>query len=70
MQQHTCSAWKKDQDKECNTNCPACRAQDNIDCTCPDYWFPPDRRDVLRKTPHDFGRILQHHVSCAKRNHA
>lgn len=66
--EHTCSAWKQDQDKDCNTKCPACREQDEIECTCPDWWFPSHRRETLRKLPHGFGRTLNHHSTCAKAN--
>ena len=37
------------------------------DCTCPEWWFPPDRREIHRKLPHNHEGILQHHEDCAKR---
>jgi hypothetical protein len=33
------------------------------------WWFPADRREQLRKLPHNYGKVLQHHTTCAKRNH-
>lgn len=64
MTTHTCSPLKTAE--AASKACPACRAQDNVACTCPDYWFPPDRREQLRKAPHNLGGVLQHHASCAK----
>ena len=61
---HTCSPWLKD--KRTNADCPACRAQDTIACTCHDYWFPFDRREILRAMPHGMGGGLAHHASCRK----
>ena len=37
-----------------------------VECTCPDYWFPPDRREKLRKLPHDYMGVLAHHDTCKK----
>lgn len=39
-------------------------AQLAIECTCPDYWFPEQRREALRKLPH--GNGLAHHSECAR----
>lgn len=36
------------------------------ECTCPDYWFPPDRREKLRKLPHNYMGVLAHHDTCKK----
>ena len=46
------------------------RSQDDPEpepeCTCPDWWFPPDRREKLRKLPHDYMGVLAHHDTCKK----
>lgn len=36
------------------------------ECTCPDWWFPPDKRDKLRKLPHNYEGVLAHHNTCKK----
>lgn len=63
---HTCSPWLKDQESDGNKNCPGCRAQDDVVCTCPDWWFPQNRREKLRLMPHGFGGMLSHYKTCAK----
>lgn len=35
-------------------------------CTCPEWWFPPDKREKLRELPHNYEGVLQHHESCNK----
>lgn len=35
-------------------------------CTCPDYWFPADRREELRKLNHGQDGALTHHQDCGK----
>lgn len=39
---------------------------DGIRCTCPEWWFPPDRREILRSLPHGYGGALMHHKDCEK----
>lgn len=34
-------------------------------CTCPDWWFPQDIREVARRLPHNYGG-LTHYKDCAK----
>lgn len=63
--EHTCSALKSEEHK--NKDCAECQRQTSIGCTCPDWWFPPDRRVELRKLAHGLGGVLQHHNDCAKR---
>ena len=63
---HTCSPWNTIEGLASRNNCLACKAQADVQCTCPDYWFPPDRREQMKKLPHGYGRMLAHHVSCAK----
>jgi hypothetical protein len=64
MAQHSCSAWLTEAHK--NASCLECQRQEHVTCTCPDWWFPPDRREKLRTLAHGFGGILQHHSSCEK----
>lgn len=45
---------------------PEPEAPPEPECTCPDWWFPPDRRERLRKLPHNYCGVLAHHESCAK----
>lgn len=61
---HTCSALRHEEHR--NVDCKACRAQDNITCTCPGWWFPWLERDRLRKVPHGLGGIFKHHETCTK----
>jgi hypothetical protein len=61
---HTCSALLAKQ--HLNAACQACRLQDGVVCTCPDWWFPLDRRVELRRLPHGLGGVLAHHAACAK----
>ena len=64
--EHTCSFLCAESHK--NASCEECLRQAPIACTCPEFWFPPDRREMLRKLAHGFGGgVLAHHASCAKR---
>lgn len=35
----------------------------NVECSCPDYWFPKNKRNVLQKIPHNF-QGLAYHSEC------
>lgn len=62
---HTCSPRPGDMVKR--EECLACRAQDSVPCTCPEWWFPRERAFTLRQLPHGYGGgMLAHHVGCAK----
>jgi hypothetical protein len=61
---HTCSPLLAKKEK--NASCGECERQSYIACTCPEWWFPPDRRAELRKLANGFGGVLSHHTSCAK----
>lgn len=69
MSNHTCSAWLADQGSSKNLDCPACREQDSIECSCPNWWFPPDVKERARKLSHGFGGVVAHHATCAKVGH-
>ena len=53
--------------------CNSCKAwlitygpvQDDPHCTCPEWWFPPNKRRRLKRLPH--GGALSHHQNCTKR---
>lgn len=62
---HTCSPFKGSEKQ--NESCRECQRQSSIECTCPDWWFPSEVREKARKLAHDFGGMLAHHTSCAKR---
>jgi hypothetical protein len=40
------------------------------ECTCPEWWFPKDRREALRKLPHGHGGVLAHYQTCPKNKDA
>lgn len=37
-----------------------------IVCTCPDFWFPTERREELQKLNHGQDGALAHHRNCLK----
>lgn len=36
------------------------------ECTCPDWWFPAEKRERMRKLPHNYMGVLAHHDTCKK----
>lgn len=51
-------------DRICDANREAFKSRGELLCKCPDYWFPENRREQLRRMPHGGG--LAHHESCPK----
>lgn len=39
---------------------------DEPECTCPDWWFPSEKRERMRKLPHNYMGVLAHHDTCKK----
>jgi hypothetical protein len=51
-------------DRICDENRDSFLSRGDAPCRCPDWWFPEQRREHLRRMPHGGG--LAHHETCPK----
>lgn len=43
-----------------------CNILSRAKCTCPEWWFPPGKREAAKKLPHNYQGVLKHHKDCNK----